>query len=54
MTRVIALGLLLTIGTLTLAATSRPPIQEPRSVTIQSMDVRENLYVISGGGGHTD
>jgi glyoxylase-like metal-dependent hydrolase (beta-lactamase superfamily II) len=53
MTRVIALGLLLTIGTLTLAATSRPPIQEPRSVTIQSMDVRENLYVISGGGGHT-
>ena len=53
MTRVIALGILLTAGTLTLAATSRAPVQDPMTVTIQSMDVRENLYVISGGGGHT-
>ena len=53
MTRVIALGVLLTAGTLTLAATSRATLQEPKTVTIQSMDVRENLYVISGGGGHT-
>ena len=43
MTRVIALGVLLTAGTLTLAATSRAPVQEPKTVTIQSMDVRENL-----------
>lgn len=28
-------------------------MQEPGPVTIQTMDVRENLYVISGGGGHT-
>jgi glyoxylase-like metal-dependent hydrolase (beta-lactamase superfamily II) len=27
--------------------------QDDRTVAIQSMDVRENLYVISGGGGHT-
>ncbi|MCH7748191.1 MAG: MBL fold metallo-hydrolase [Acidobacteria bacterium] len=53
MTRAIALGALLVAGTLVLAASSRTTIQEPRTVTIQSMDVRENLYVISGGGGHT-
>ena len=53
MTRAMALGMLLTAGTLTIAAASRLPIQEPGTVTIQSMDVRENLYVISGGGGHT-
>ena len=53
MTRVIALGVLLTAGTLTLAATSRATLQEPKTVTIQSMNVRENLYFISGGGGHT-
>ena len=53
MRRAIALGTLLAAGTLVLAATSRPANQEPRTVTIQSMDVRENLYVVSGGGGHT-
>ena len=53
MRRVIALGLLLAAGTLALAATSRPAVQEPRTVTIQTMNVRENLYVISGGGGDT-
>ena len=53
MKRASALGLLLTTRTLTLAATSRAPAQDARTVTIQSMDVRENLYVISGGGGHT-
>ena len=49
MRRAIALGTLLAAGTLVLAATSRPANQEPRTVTIQSMDVRENLYVVSGG-----
>ena len=53
MTRAIALGTLLAAGTLVLAASSRPTIQEPRTVTIQTMDVRENLYVIGGGGGLT-
>ena len=53
MTRAIALGTLLATGSLVLAATSRPTNQDARAVTIQTMDVRENLYVISGGGGHT-
>lgn len=53
MKRLVVLGALLTSGALTLAAASRLPVQEPRSVTIQTMDVRENLYIISGGGGHT-
>ena len=53
MRRVVVLGTLLGIGALTLAAAPWPPVQEPGSVTIQTMDVRENLYVISGGGGHT-
>ena len=53
MRRGIALLTLLAAGMLTLAATARPAVQEPRTVTIQTMDVRENLYVISGGGGQT-
>jgi cyclase len=53
MRRVITLSVLLTTGALALTAASRPVAQEPKTVTIQSMDVRENLYVISGGGGHT-
>ena len=53
MRRTIALGTLLAAGTLVLGATSRPTTQELRAVTIQTMDVRENLYVISGGGGLT-
>ena len=53
MRRALALGTLLATATVVLAATSRPPIQEPRTVTIQSMDIRDNLYVIIGGGGHT-
>ena len=53
MRRVIVLGMLLAVGTLALAAMSRPTVQEPKTVTIQTMDVRENLYLISGGGGHT-
>ena len=53
MKRVTALGMLLAVGTLAVAATSGSAVQESRTVTVQSMDVRENLYVISGGGGHT-
>jgi glyoxylase-like metal-dependent hydrolase (beta-lactamase superfamily II) len=45
--------MLLAVGTLAVAATSGSAVQESRTVTVQSMDVRENLYVISGGGGHT-
>lgn len=53
MRRLVVLGALMATGALTLAAASRSSVQEPGSVTIQTMDVRENLYVISGGGGHT-
>ena len=53
MRRSLPLGLLATIAILTVALVPGAA-QEDRAVTIQSMDVRENLYVISGGGGHTD
>lgn len=52
MRRSLPLGLLATIAILTVALVPGAA-QEDRAVTIQSMDVRENLYVISGGGGHT-
>lgn len=52
MLRTIALSGLTTAALLTVAVTGGTA-QEDRSVAIQSLDVRENLYVISGGGGHT-
>jgi len=50
--RAIALGGLTTSALLSVAVTGGTA-QDDRTVAIQSMDVRENLYVISGGGGHT-
>lgn len=47
-----ALMTMMTTALLSITLTSGTA-QEDRAVTIQSMDVRENLYVISGGGGHT-
>lgn len=52
MKRITALGTVVVAALLTVAMTSGTAQEQPR-VTIQSMDVRENLYVISGGGGHT-
>ena len=52
MRRAIAPGLLLA-GTLTAAVGGSQPAQERHSVTVQSMGVAENLYLVSGGGGHT-
>ena len=52
MKRTSVLGILVAAALVSVAlATGRA--QEERNVTIQSLDVRENLYVISGGGGHT-
>jgi cyclase len=52
MRRTTVLGILVAAALVSVAlATGRA--QEERNVTIQSMDVRENLYVLSGGGGHT-
>ncbi len=52
MRRNLPLGLLVVIAIVTVALVPGAA-QEDRTVTIQSMDVRENLYVLSGGGGHT-
>ena len=52
MLRTITLGALTAVACLSIAAAG-PTAQEERAVAIQSLDVRENLYVISGGGGHT-
>ena len=49
MRRAIALGTLTTVAAVSLVAAGRGSVQESRHVTIQTMDVRENLYVISGG-----
>lgn len=53
MRRVIMLPLLLGAGALAMTMSGTRAQEEPRVVAIQSMDVGENLYVISGGGGHT-
>ena len=52
MRRAVAPGLLLA-GLLTAAVAGSEARQERRSVTVQSMGVAENLYLVSGGGGHT-
>ena len=52
MRRTIAMGVLLAAGAAALAASGALQ-QEQRNVAIQSMGVAENLYLISGGGGHT-
>ncbi len=53
MKRLITLSILLVVGTGAIGVALGSVSQEPGPVTIQTMDVRENLYVISGGGGHT-
>ena len=53
MKRLITLSILRVVGTGAIGVALGSVSQEPGPVTIQTMDVRENLYVISGGGGHT-
>lgn len=53
MTRSTLLGALVASGAVVIAAAGTGAQEEPRTVKIQSMDVGENLYIISGGGGHT-
>ena len=52
MRRTIVMGALLVAGAAGLAAAGALQ-QEERRVAVQSMGVAENLYVVSGGGGHT-
>ena len=52
MRRTFAMGALLVAGAASLAAAGALQ-QEERRVAVQSMGVAENLYVVSGGGGHT-
>ena len=51
MQRLISLSILFVVGTGAIGGALGSVVQEPGPVTIQTMDVRENLYVISGGGG---
>ena len=53
MTRGAVLSTLIAVGAVALTAAGGRGQEEPRRVAIQSMGVAENLYVISGGGGHT-
>ena len=50
--RTLVMGVLLAVGAATLAAAGALQ-EEQRTVAIQSMGVAENLYLVSGGGGHT-
>lgn len=52
MRRVIGMGALLAAGVAGLAAAGAAQ-QEEQRVAVQSMGVAENLYLVSGGGGHT-
>ena len=52
MRRTIVMGALLVAGVAGLAAAGALQ-QEERRVAVQSMGVAENLYLVSGGGGHT-
>ena len=52
MRRTIVLSTLLAAGAAGLAAAGALQ-QEERQVAVQSMGVAENLYLVSGGGGHT-
>ena len=52
MRRTIAMGALLAAGAAGLGAAAALQ-QEERRVAVQSLGVAENLYVVSGGGGHT-
>ena len=51
--RSIVLGLLVVGGVAVAVAGGSGAQEEARTVAVQSMNVGENLYVISGGGGHT-
>jgi glyoxylase-like metal-dependent hydrolase (beta-lactamase superfamily II) len=54
MRRGIVLGVLIAVGGLLLAAAgSQGQPQDPKVVRMQSMGVRDNLYLLSGGGGNT-
>ena len=52
MRRTLVMGALLAAGAVGLAAAGALQ-QEERRVAVQSMGVAENLYLVSGGGGHT-
>ena len=54
MRRGIMVGALFAVGAVALPAVGyRGQPDEPKVITMQTMNVRENLYVLSGGGGNT-
>ena len=53
MARTIVLASLLAVGGLSLVAAGQPPASGARTVKMQSLNVADNLYVLSGGGGNS-
>ena len=51
MKRSAVLGLLLSIGTLVAVAAQQPPANAPKNIDVEK--VKDNLYVLRGGGGNT-
>ena len=51
MRRMIVLGALVAVGTVSMALHAQQA--GPKEIKVQSLNVSDNLYVLSGGGGHT-
>ncbi len=53
MPRTLVFASLMTVGWLALAAAGQQPAPAARTVKMQSLNVSDNLYVLSGGGGNS-
>jgi glyoxylase-like metal-dependent hydrolase (beta-lactamase superfamily II) len=51
MRRALVLGVLLAVGVLTAVKAQQPPAQGPKTLEVDKL--RDNLYVLKGGGGNT-
>ena len=51
MKRTVVLGLLLSVGALVAVAAQQPPADAPKVIEVEK--VKDNLYVLRGGGGNT-
>ena len=51
MKRTVVLGLLLSVGALVAVAAQQPPANAPKVIEVDK--VKDNLYVLRGGGGNT-
>src|SRR5438477_9111907 len=53
MKRMLVLGVLIVVGGLSLAARIQPPAQPPGPKIVEVEKVKDNLYMLKGGGGNT-